>query len=82
MGQAAPIVTAIAGLIGAGTAVTAHNTRKKPSTPQKAKTPDAELSPEDRRNKLIAQLAAGAARNNPSGGLAGTPSTGSISLGT
>lgn len=54
---------------------------KPPGTPQKGKSPDAGMSPEERRNKLLAQLAAGAARNNPSGGLAGNPNVGSVKLG-
>lgn len=65
---------------GAGSLAVAAN--KKPKGPsQEAKKPDAGLSDKDRRAKLLAQLAAGASRNNPSGGTAGNPSTGSVLLG-
>lgn len=74
-------IAAIASVVSAGTGVVAAANQPKPSTPQAAKKPDASLSDEDRRNKLLAQLAAGAARNNPTGGLAGSPITGSTTLG-
>ena len=75
-------IGAVAALISAGTGVAAlTNAPKAPKAAQEAKAPDAGLSDKDRRNKLLAQLAAGAARNNPSGGLAGNPNTGSLTLG-
>lgn len=77
------MVMAIASLVSAGTGVASlANKPKAPKGAQAGKTPDAGLSDKDRRNKLLAQLAAGAARNNPSGGLAGNPNTGSVTLGS
>lgn len=75
-------ITAVATLVGAGTGVvTAAKGQKKVPKVQEAKKPDAALTEDERRNRLLAQLAAGASRNNPSGGLAGSPTTGSVTLG-
>lgn len=81
LSSAAIAAWASAASAATGVAVAAKGQPKAPGKPQEAKTPDAELSVEDKRAKLLAQLAAGAARNNPSGGLAGTPNTGSLTLG-
>lgn len=72
---------AVASLLSTGVSAVAANSVKSPPKPQAAKTPDAGLSEEKKRSKLLAQLAAGASRNNPSGGLAGG-NTGAVTLGT
>lgn len=82
MGLEASTIAAWAAATAAATGVySAANVPKAPGAPQEAKKPDAGMSDEDRRNKLLAQLAAGAAKNNPSGGTAGNPNTGSLTLG-
>ncbi len=73
----------IASLIGAGTGVVnAKRAGKKVPAQQQAKKPDAGVTDEERRNRQLARLAAGAQRNNPTGGTAGNPNTGSVTLGT
>lgn len=74
-------VLALSSLISAGTRVAALAGQKKPKQLQAAKSPDAGVTDDERRNKLLAQLAAGAGRTNPSGGKATSFSTGSVSLG-
>ncbi len=77
-------ILAVASLITAGSSVvTAAKAGQKVPPKQEAKKPDIGVSEEERRSRLLAQLAAGASKTNPTGGKAGpgTFSTGNVQLG-
>lgn len=74
-------VTAVASLVGAGTGVVTASQQKNPKRAQEAKSPDEGLTEDQKRSRLLAQLAAGASRNNPTGGLAANPNTATTKLG-
>lgn len=72
------VLQGAAALVGiGGSTAAALQKPRKPGQQQRAKAPDEGLSDEERRQKLIAQMAAGAS----SGAGGGVGKTGSVTLG-